>query len=135
MNRRSLLSMFAALPFVGSLVPAKAKEGLRIAPLKGSRGIGEGVTLKCRSHPYAVEGERVTCENGHYICEFMETVDVGQWFDPKQLGNWAQEAPHVGQYPIPGCAVCGAKFSTGALFHIEEYWRGLNHEGNLINVI
>ena len=27
---------------------------------------------------YAVKGEVVTCENGHFICEFLDIVNVGQ---------------------------------------------------------
>jgi hypothetical protein len=128
MNRRSLLSMLAALPFVGSLVPAKAREGLRIKSNGWFLPNGDGITLTSRSHPYAVVGETVTCENGHPICDFMETVDVGQMQDlPRQLGNWRQETPTVGQFPIPGCAICGKPFTTGISFHIGKYWRG--HRG------
>ena len=74
---------------------------------------------------YATVGETVTCTNGHPICDFVESVTLGQTEDPeKQLGNWRQPAPKVGELPIPGCAICGARFYVGlGLYHIGDSWR------------
>jgi hypothetical protein len=73
---------------------------------------------------YATAGETVTCENGHPICDFLETVHVGQEQDAdRQLGNWRQDKPTVGQFPIPRCAKCGAPFATGVVYHFRDGWR------------
>ena len=73
---------------------------------------------------YAWVGDVVTCENGHPICVFMKTVKVGALQDPaNQLGHWQQPEPKIGQYPIPGCARCGAPFTNGSFYHIGDSWR------------
>lgn len=73
---------------------------------------------------YANAGEKVTCENGHPICEFVKTVHVGEMQALEhQLGNWQQPVPDGGALPIPGCAACGAAFTDGMLFHINQAWR------------
>ena len=132
MFRKRLLSAF---PFIAPLLLPPAK--------------GDGVSLKSASHPkgkkvrmrgiskdaietveidlpiYAKAGEFVTCENGHPICEFLVDVVSGATQDlPRQLGNWHQEEPKVGQAPIPRCAVCGARFAIPVgIFHIGATWR------------
>lgn len=124
MNRRNLLSALGALPFMGWLGSKANASGLRIKSLPHVGPVGDGVALNSRAHPYAVAGEIVTCENGHPICEFIETVESGQRQDlPRQLGKWRQPEPEVGTIPVPVCAVCGAQFYTGAHFHIGESWR------------
>ena len=73
--------------------------------------------------PYAKEGEVVTCENGHSICEFVETVYVGDMQNPEQLGFWHQPEPETGQLPIPRCSRCNGRFYYGGLFHMKDGWR------------
>ena len=115
---------------------------------KGSIYKGDGVSLTSAIHPkgkkvrrhvfskdaietveidlpvYAKAGEVVTCENGHVICQFVETVCRGATQNlPKQLGHWRQKEPKVGG-PIPVCAKCGAWFYLSpGLFHIGKSWR------------
>ena len=117
MNRRSLLGALAALPFIGVMIPK-------------AQASGDGVALTSMAHPngafrtYALAGEIVTCENGHPICEFTDHVCVGESFRSRDLTNWRQEEPKVGQVPIPRCAVCGARFVLGGnVFHIGDSWR------------
>jgi hypothetical protein len=138
MNRRSLLSFIASLPIIGSFVKPAA---------------GDGVALRSMSHPcagaldddyepsgivtseisltrYAAAGDQVTCENGHPICEFVVDVAVGQTQDlAVQLGNWTQKPPEIGQMESPLCAVCGADFCRGGVFHFHDGWRRLPGRG------
>jgi hypothetical protein len=73
---------------------------------------------------YAFAGETVTCENGHPICDFVETVYFGDFQRPdQQFGNWRQSKPQVGQLPLPVCEKCGAAFTDGMRYHIGEVWR------------
>jgi hypothetical protein len=73
---------------------------------------------------YAYKGERVTCENGHVVCEFVETVFRGgsQALDV-QLGYWRQKKPVIGQMELPRCEICGAKWYYGGIFHTMAGWR------------
>jgi hypothetical protein len=104
-TRRSILQFLATVPFVGGFVPKV--------------GIAGGVVVV-----YAFAGETVTCENGHPICDFVETVELGQEQKvASQLGNWRQPSPEIGQIPIPGCNKCGAAFSNGMVYHIGSEWR------------
>ena len=108
MNRRSLLKVLAGLPLVGALFRI---EGVSASPVPARR-------------VYAAAGATVTCANGHPICEFAETVYLGDFQDlPRQLGNWRQAEPVVGQCPIPGCARCGAAFTDGTRWHFADGWR------------
>ena len=124
MNRRNLLSAIAGLPFLGWLAPAESK-GLRVKSLPHTGPIGDGVALNSISHPYAVDGETVTCEMLHPICDFVKTVWCGEIQNlPVTLGNWRQPEPMVGQRPMPRCAVCGGRFAiSGGIFHIGDRWR------------
>jgi hypothetical protein len=74
---------------------------------------------------YAREGEVVTCENGHPICEFIQTVYVGDTQDPEnQLGFWHQPKPEVGQNPVPRCSKCGGRwYIAGGIMHFKDGWR------------
>lgn len=73
---------------------------------------------------YAEAGETVTCENGHPICNFMRPVAIGQMQDlARDLGNWRQTAPIVGQAEQPRCAKCGAEFYRSGIFHFADGWR------------
>lgn len=87
----------------------------------------DGVALRSTFHPwpiYANAGETVTCENGHPICDFVQETRTGETQDlENQLGNWRQAAPRRGDHPIPGCAICGAPFYNGLIFHIGDKWR------------
>ena len=120
MNRRSFFELFAAVPFVGVFASAAVA-----APV-------ETKTWWPAKDIYARAGEIVTCENGHPICEFVENVFYGQIQDvTRQFGNWWQEQPKIGEFPIRGCTVCGAMFTTGMVYHIGDSWRerNVNHFG------
>lgn len=72
---------------------------------------------------YAEKGETVTCTNGHPICDFAETVPYGRPMNlPKELTNWRQEPPVVGELDVR-CAQCGAPFYDFGRFHIGQSWR------------
>jgi hypothetical protein len=75
--------------------------------------------------PYAREGEVVTCENGHPVCEFVQTVFMGDMQDlENQLGFWHQPKPEVGQLEIPRCAKCNGRFYiSGGIMHLKDGWR------------
>lgn len=71
---------------------------------------------------YADFGEVVICENGHAICEFVKTVNVGDSWDTSALGNWRQRQPKIGAMEKP-CEVCGARWFKGPYLHFEDGWR------------
>jgi hypothetical protein len=73
--------------------------------------------------PFARAGERVVCEAGHHVCDFVEDVRLGQVQAlDRQLGNWQQPEPTIGG-PIPVCR-CGAAFAIGGgIFHFASGWR------------
>jgi len=132
MNRRGLLSFLAALPFVGAMVPSDGVALQSAAHPKtkflvsGFDLYGEPKTeiIELEIKDYALKGEAVTCENGHVICEFVETVHVGQRQDvERQLGNWQQKKPTLGQLPLPVCEKCGAQFTLGDRYHFASGWR------------
>jgi len=119
-SRRKLLSWISALPFIGAVGVSSVKASLV--------ELSESEEAPVRRWPdlpvYACKGETVTCENGHPICDFVETVHCGQNQDVRmQLGNWRQDEPQLGALPIPGCAVCGAAFTTGTHYHVGTEWR------------
>lgn len=120
-SRRSLIGLLASLPIVGRvLTAARARE---IDPISI-----EAVTIDFPT--YAQVGEIVTCENGHPICEFVETVAYGQMQDvAHQLGGWRQGVPEVGQLPLPACDRCGAQFTDGMRYHFADGWRGNRDRG------
>ena len=79
--------------------------------------------------PYARAGETITCTEGHPIADFVNTVYLGDMQDvEKDIGNWRQEKPFVGQIPLPVCAICGANFTGGSVYHFADGWRGLSWE-------
>ena len=138
MNRRSLLSLIASLPIVGSFVKPAAGDGVALrsmshpvgAPMPWNTGPGGVISGEISLTRYAAAGDQVTCENGHPICEFVVDVAVGQTQDlAVQLGNWTQEPPEIGQMETPGCAVCGADFCRGGVFHFHDGWRRLQGRG------
>lgn len=76
------------------------------------------------------KGEKVTCENGHVICECMADVyeDTLNWAN--NFGNFTQKEPYPGQVDVPPCERCGAiwiKCGIGifpAQMHFEDgTWR------------
>lgn len=72
--------------------------------------------------PSAKAGEQITCTNGHVVCEVIEDIFAGDVDYARKLGNWRQPIPFIGSQPV--CAVCGAKFYTGAIvFHFADGWR------------
>ena len=71
---------------------------------------------------YAVKGEVVTCENGHFICEFLDTVNVGQSWDSTKLGRWRQPEPKLGTMKQP-CTSCNARWFEGSYLHFPDGWR------------
>ena len=122
MNRRWLLGAIASIPFVGKAMASPEKK-----PLKPrSMSYKNWPKAEAGKRPvFASAGETVTCENGHPICEFVETVHYGQMQNlPAQLGNWRQEPPKLGSFDIK-CEKCGAKFAAGnGHFHFANGWRG-----------
>jgi hypothetical protein len=71
---------------------------------------------------FASLGDIVTCENGHPICAFAETVMIGQMQDVRRhFVGWTQEEPEAGSYPV--CAKCEALFTDSGHFHFEDGWR------------
>ena len=131
MNRRRFLSFLATLPVIGSLVPKMAADGVGLVSM--AHPVGPAVADSVLSDvehiiltipAYARAGETITCEEGHPICDFVQTVSFGQTQNlPEHLGNWRQDEPKVGTLPLPVCAVCGSKFTLGAIFHFKEGWR------------
>jgi hypothetical protein len=78
---------------------------------------------KPKGKVYALAGERVTCENGHHICTFAQTVYIGDMQYPDtQFTDWQQSVPIHASHPV--CAKCNAKFYThGGILHIGTQWR------------
>ena len=104
LSRRTILSTLASLPFFGWAEAAPKSPKPRI--------------------PYATEGEAITCENGHFICDFVKTVYEGDIQNvDEQLGNWQQTKPKLGTFPLPRCEVCGARWTLGVIYHVEGGWR------------
>jgi hypothetical protein len=51
---------------------------------------------KPKGKVYALAGERVTCENGHHICTFAQTVYIGDMQYPDtQFTDWQQSYPRL----------------------------------------
>lgn len=130
MKRRSLLSLIASLPLVGAF--AKPSNGVALRSISHLVGAGLDLTNEPSGivdgeislTRYAAAGDQVTCENGHGICEFVCDVAVGQMQDlPRQLGNWTQDQPEIGQIEPPLCAVCAAEFYRWGIFHFKDGWR------------
>jgi hypothetical protein len=75
--------------------------------------------------PYARAGETITCTEGHPIADFQRDIYFGDWQDVENdIGNWRQDKIPPGTHPIPGCAVCGASFCVGSIYHFADGWRG-----------
>lgn len=136
MNRRGILRLMGMAPFVGALVPTDGVAFRSTAHPSGASAESldldnkELETIELDLVPYATEGEEVTCESGHVICEFVKTVHVGQLQDVEhQLGNYRQTKPEVGQFPLPVCEKCGASFTNGSAYHFADGWRGSGNGG------
>ena len=71
---------------------------------------------------YADKGETVTCENGHPICEFLDSVATGQPFSSLHMGNWQQPEPKLGTI-AQACGICGARWFKGPYLHFPNGWR------------
>lgn len=88
----------------------------------------------------AEEGEKVSCENGHYICTVAERIETGR-ATVSQFKDWAPDIVIVQGERIPDCPTCGAPFirrrpliaglpatapvnrARGEQLHIEGRWR------------
>lgn len=80
----------------------------------------------------AKRGEKVTCENGHLICEVAADIMSGEVVTPSQFSNWHERL--VGEIKsgetVPRCPECSSFFIRipivlgGAALHIENTWRG-----------
>lgn len=78
---------------------------------------------------FARAGDVVVCDGfrQHPICTFVETVGIGDIFNPFALENWSQPKPELGQ--IVGefgltCDVCGGSWWLGGNhFHFKDGWR------------
>jgi hypothetical protein len=134
MNRRKVLTLLAVIPFIGNIVKALANDGVALVAAKHPAGSGTTYTdiseasletFEINLPVYAYAGETVTCEYGHPICDFAETVHWGQTCNlPKHLTNWRQKEPIVGQFPLPICDQCGSQFvGNSNVFHFKEGWR------------
>jgi hypothetical protein len=87
---------------------------------------------------YASRGEKVTCENGHYICTLAE--DMPDWMTgtPK-CEDWQQPEPAIGDQPV--CQVCGGMWFCGSVtfpdgmilqgqfLHFPDGWRYWDYKG------
>lgn len=63
------------------------------------------------SDPVIRKGEKVTCTNGHVICEALDDVHWGDVNWGEKFGNWRQEdIPSAGSMHKPPCMICGADF-------------------------
>jgi hypothetical protein len=76
----------------------------------------------------AKAGEKVTCTNGHVICEVVKDLNTGDMNWGDNFGNWTQEPPKTGQLDKPVCAVCGADFfdpepGSWAMHFEDGTWR------------
>ncbi len=74
----------------------------------------------------AKKGEKVTCTNGHVICEVVDDLYVGRTLWGDCFGAWRQPPPVPGTTDKPPCIICGAPFiaSDSWAFHYEDgTWR------------
>jgi len=120
MNRRA----FLWLGSIGAAVVTMGRIG-RDAPLvHPEQEVFFDVGWNTYPKVFASAGEVVTCESGHSICTFAETVNIGQYQLPHHLGEWRQEEPKIGTFPMPVCAKCGSKFVLdNGHFHFHGGWR------------
>ena len=79
---------------------------------------------------YASEGEVVTCENGHEICELSRNIFVDDRIMVEQFVNWSNQEPPEPHEVIKPCQTCGARFIDtaehpygGSWLHINGQWR------------
>jgi hypothetical protein len=137
MNRRSLLGFLATLPFVGTMF--KSDDGVALTSIanpgrpwlewrpENTIQIHDDAleTVEIDLPVYAHAGEVVTCENGHEICTFKETVMVGQIQElDRQIGDFRQERPKVGDMLPLYCTICGARWAGAwGTFHFKGGWR------------
>jgi hypothetical protein len=103
--------------FMGGVAASAVMTGVLRPQSVGSAPGWQGV--------YAHAGETVTCENGHPICEFVETVYLGQSQDlERQLGKWRQKAPKTGSGLPQRCVQCDARWAEYVgVFHFKDGWR------------
>ena len=80
-------------------------------------------TFRPAGDVYAKRGEVVTCERGHVICAMLRDVSRGELFDDSAFGDWQMKKPDVGQFPIPRCERCGARWCMGMQYHFHNGWR------------
>lgn len=77
---------------------------------------------------YAKAGERVTCKNGHDVCEFTETVMVGDKMDLHSQLKFldGQRRPQRGDHLRDCKCHCGASYMhryKSGVFHFADGWR------------
>lgn len=76
------------------------------------------------------KGARITCENGHHICDVAETIEKYALIKFEQFENWQQAPPKpYTAFDAISCEVCAAKWvrlteNSGAELHLEEGWSG-----------
>lgn len=79
-------------------------------------------------HPFAVPGEIVTCERGHYICQVAEPLVADTVMMPSAFREWRKEDEHKMYDPVRPCSQCGASFVRngprgGFQLHVSDEWR------------
>lgn len=82
------------------------------------------VTMAAPGPLYACAGERVTCENGHYICTVARDIVMGAFAQRGEFMDWCFGGePEIGK-PPPPCQ-CGAPWwQPGQKFHFDNGgWR------------
>lgn len=82
-----------------------------------------------RGRRFAKRGDRVTCEEGHYICVAARDLYVGDMQDGREdWADWCFDAPPIPGTLPPPCQ-CGAVWWKPLRdedivgFHFEEGWR------------
>ena len=76
--------------------------------------------------PVVRKGEKVTCTNGHVICEAIEDVWPHSMNWGALFGNWTQPEIMTGSMTVPHCDQCGAEFikpKTWQMHFEDGTWR------------
>lgn len=69
----------------------------------------------------AKAGTRVTCRNGHHVCDIVKDLHIGDEGWAECFGNWRRPEPSLSQGGWEDCHICGERYSGQAL-HMEDGW-------------